>query len=456
MAIRSHRSVVDPGPQAGGLAGNSIFGSGAQAASGELPVDAKARATLHGVALFVLSLCYSAALFQRLAFQGLAPVLGADLGLDFRLIADLGAAFFWAYLALMLPSGVLVDAFGARRVASVAAVISGLGCALLAAADSARDVFEARIVISVGGAFAFVCMMRFVVVAFPERRASVGGRAIFVGNLGAIAAGAPLSAALAVLSWRQVWAALAIGWWLLALAIRMLAPPDRRVVRVWSVIRGSASSIGETLRCPRVWLGALVLAGLAGTHWAGANLIGPVVLARSGFDPIDVGAAITFLVGGYAIGAVAWGWLADRFSGEALRGRTEPGIPFGAEGRSPVIPPEALVFCACAVAASAWLSIASTSSPPLMLVMVLLFLAGFSAGAFGLVYGAVAAFHPAERSGVVVAAVNCGIPFGAASIQAIAGRLSPSAVMLPVIIGVTVSLFGALLLWASGRETRSR
>lgn len=151
MAIRSHRSVVDPGPQAGGLAGNSIFGSGAQAASGELPVDAKARATLHGVALFVLSLCYSAALFQRLAFQGLAPVLGADLGLDFRLIADLGAAFFWAYLALMLPSGVLVDAFGARRVASVAAVISGLGCALLAAADSARDVFEARIVISVGG-----------------------------------------------------------------------------------------------------------------------------------------------------------------------------------------------------------------------------------------------------------------------------------------------------------------
>lgn len=460
MATRSHRSDVDPGKQSGGLAGGSLAGTGPTAErSGDRPVDAKARSTLHGIALFVLSLCYSAALFQRLAFQGLAPVLGAELGLDFRLIADLGAAFFWAYLALMLPSGVLVDVFGARRVASVAALVSGLGCALLSAADSARAVFDARIVISVGGAFAFVCMMRFVLVAFPQRKASVGGRAIFVGNLGAIAAGAPLSAVLVLLSWRQVWAALAIGWLLLALAIRLLAPADRPVVGVRSVIRGSARSIADTLRCPRVWLGATILAGLAGTHWAGANLIGPVVLSRSGFDPIDVGAAISFLVGGYAIGAVAWGWLGDRFANEFARERLEPEPSFG-DGSGhcggPPIPAEALVFCASAVAASAWLAIASTSSPSLPLAMLLLFVAGFSAGAFGLVYGAIAAFHPAGRSGVVVAAVNCGIPFGAASIQAIAGRLSPSAVMLPVLVGVMVSLFGALLLWAIRAEPRAR
>ena len=405
MTIRNRRNVI---------------GSGFAAAAG-------ARIDVRSVALFVLSLCYSAALFQRLAFQGLAPALAADLGLDFRSLADLGAAFFWTYLALMLPSGVLVDAFGARRVASAAAAVSGIGCALLSAADSTRAVLEARVVISAGGAFAFVCMMRFVLVAFSERQATVGGRAIFIGNLGAIAAGAPLSALLTMMSWRQVWAALAVGWLLLAMAIRTLTPPDRVHADAWTVVRDSVSAIRKTLSCPRVWLGAVILAGLAGSHWAAANLIAPVLLTAAGFDAVGVGAAISLLVGGYAVGAVAWGWLGDR---------VEKG---------------ALVFSACAVSAAAWLAIGGQLALPLRFALVLLFAAGFCAGSFGLVYGAVAAFHPPARSGVVVSAVNCGIPFGAASIQAFAGRLDASVAMLPVLVGLTVSLFGAVLLWATAR-----
>jgi predicted MFS family arabinose efflux permease len=418
MAIRGSDTVVESGTDAAPVSG---FAADNRLALFGRPL----RTDVHVVALFVLSLCYSAALFQRLAFQGLAPVLVADLALDFRVLADLGAVFFWTYLLLMLPSGVLVDAFGARRVASVAAAASGVGCLMLAAADSALDVYQARIVISAGGAFAFVCMMRFVLVTFPERRASVGGRAIFIGNLGAIAAGAPLAMLLSVMSWRQIWAGLAVGWLMLVAAIRLLTPPDRSRSAVWTVVRDSAASIRVTLCCPRVWLGAAILAGLAGSHWACANLIGPVVLAASGFDALEVGAAISFLVGGYAIGAVAWGWLGDRMSKEGL------------------------IFSACAVAASAWLAIGAMDARSIPLAMLFFLVAGLSAGAFGLVYGAVASFHPAGRSGVVVSAVNCGIPFGAASVQSVAGHLDPSVVILPVLVALTVSLFGALLLWAT-------
>ena len=86
-------------------------------------------------AAFFLSLCYACALFQRVAFQGVGSLLATEFSLGATELADLGASFFWTYLALMIPAGLLVDAQGPRRMAIAGALISAAGCAMFAAAS---------------------------------------------------------------------------------------------------------------------------------------------------------------------------------------------------------------------------------------------------------------------------------------------------------------------------------
>ena len=381
------------------------------------------------LAAFVLSLCYGCALFQRLAFQGVGPLLAGEFSLDGAVLADLGASFFWTYLVLMIPCGILVDALGPRRMAIAGALLSSAGCAMFAAADGLYGLMAARIVISAGGAFAFVCMMRFISSSFPKRKATLSGRGILVGNLGAIAAGAPLALLLSQLSWRELWTALAVGWIVLAIAVwdRIPRDPEDRLasVRPAAVAAELRSIFGSVY----TYLGIAIVAGLSGTYWAFANFIGPRLLSLNRMSAIEVGAEVSVLVCGYAIGAACWGWLGDRSRREWL------------------------VALACVLACASWLALTWLGSLTVLMAGGLLFAAGFGSGAFGLIYVVLTERHPPNQSGMVIASVNCGIPLGAALSQVIAGRLEGVGMMAPVLTGCVVAAFGSIVLFAAHGAT---
>jgi len=380
-------------------------------------------------AALVLSLCYGCALFQRLAFQSIGPRLAAELGLDAATLADLGASFFWAYLVLMIPCGILVDIQGPRRMAIAGALLSSAGCALFAAARGLPELVVARVTISAGGAFAFVCMMRFIGTTFSTRKATISGRGILIGNLGAISAGAPLALLLTQLHWREVWALLTFGWLMLALALWRWVPPDPAdtlgSVRPAEVVAELRSIYGAS----STYLGIALIGGLAGTYWAFANFVGPRVLSLHGMSALEVGTGISVLVCGYAIGAACWGWLGDRAQRERL------------------------IALACAVTCTSWLIFTGLGPLSPATAAVLLFAAGFGSGAFGLVYVVLTERHQTKQSGLVIACVNCGIPFGAALLQAAAGRLEGYDSMTPILAACAVAMFAAVALYADSSAT---
>ena len=376
------------------------------------------------LAAAMLSLAYAATLFQRLAFQGVGPLIGDELHLSGDVLADVAASFFWAYLILMIPGGILVDACGPRRVATLAACLSGTGCALFANAFRPDELIVARVLLSAGGALTFVAMMRFIVVAFHDRKSTVSGRAIFVGNIGAISAGAPLAVLLSLVVWRDVWELLAIGWLLLGAAIWLSMPQEASPQRSHSSALRMLRETGRILRSGHTWLAILVLAGLAGSYWAFANLIAVRVLSVSRLSSIESGLAISTLVCGYALGALVWGRAGDRFRREHL------------------------IVLACMLACAAWLAMTWIGALTLLVAELVFFLAGFGAGAFGLVYSVMTDRFPAFQGGTVIAVINCGIPLGAAILQSVAGRLPGNAAMLPVVVGATLAVFGALVLQA--------
>lgn len=374
------------------------------------------------IAAVILSLCYAAALFQRQAFQGVGSLLAVEFSLDAAQLADLGTSFFWTYLLLMIPCGILVDAQGPRRIAIAGALLSAAGCALFAAARTPESLMTARVVMSAGGAIAFVCMMRFIASAFPRRKATLSGRGIFLANLGAIAAGAPLALLLAQLHWREVWAAIAVAWLVLAVAIWDRMPADRPEKLASLDANTLAFQFGKLFGSPFTYLGVAILAGLAGTYWAFANLVAPQLLSLSRMSAIEVGAGISVLVFGYALGAACWGWLGDRWRRDWL------------------------LALACALACATWLALGWLGSLSMASAAALLFAAGFGSGAFGLIYLLLTERFAPAHSGLVIAVVNCGIPLGAALAQASAGQLQGSSAMLPILAGCAVALLGALAL----------
>jgi MFS family permease len=132
-----------------------------------------------------------------------------DLMRDFRCnaatIGTLSAVYFYAYICLQVPVGVMADRWGPRNLITFAAFLCAVGGLLFAMADTLVIAYVGRLLIGAGSAFFFVCALKLVSVWYPpERFAFVSGMIMFIGVAGGIAGQAPVAAAVEVFGWRSV------------------------------------------------------------------------------------------------------------------------------------------------------------------------------------------------------------------------------------------------------------
>jgi MFS family permease len=380
----------------------------------------------------LMSIGYAVALFHRTAFQAIDSALRVDFALSASTAADLSALFFWTYLVVLIPVGLLTDAIGARRVAILGSLASAVGATLFCGADTVVVLAAARMLIAAGAAAAFVSLMRFVAVAYPERKATYSGRGIFVGNLGAMASGAPLALLIAITAWRDVWLGLATLSFLLAAALWLIGRRAGRAAPCARPARDTWSELAALARSPHIHLGLVLLAALAGAFYAFANVVGPRWLLAQGFNPVAAGWHVTVLVFGYGLGAAFWGWL-----GDAEHQRTRA------------------LFIATCGALLCWIALAALPPEARFAATPLCFALGLCCGAFVLVYALMTERHPAAHAGGVIACVNCGIPLGAGVLQSAAGRLpAAEAPTLMIAAGVLAVAAGAMLMYDRHLRTR--
>jgi hypothetical protein len=82
----------------------------------------------------------------------LAPDLAVDLGLSATMLGAASSAYFFAYAAMQIPTGVMLDRFGARRAMTVLFGFAALGVAWFALARSDVEVIAEKIKDLSGGA----------------------------------------------------------------------------------------------------------------------------------------------------------------------------------------------------------------------------------------------------------------------------------------------------------------
>ncbi len=146
---------------------------------------------------------YLVGFFQRVAPAVMVDELMVDFQMGAAVLGNLSAAYFYAYAAMQIPSGMLADAIGPRRLSTLAALIASAGIFIFALSNHLWLAYLGRLLIGASVAVAFVACMKLAGHWFPTNRfATITGVALLLGNLGGVLAGIPLAESIAMFGWR--------------------------------------------------------------------------------------------------------------------------------------------------------------------------------------------------------------------------------------------------------------
>ena len=159
------------------------------------------------------------------------------------------------YAAMQIPTGVLVDRFGPRRLLVAAAALMGLGQLAFALVPTFPMALAARGVLGCGDALTFVSVLRFASTHFERRRFPLVVAATgTLGALGNVAATVPLTLALAGLGWAPTFATAGLLSLVTGALVWLLLPgsgPAPRTELSFAAMRAKTGRVGA--RVARAW-----------------------------------------------------------------------------------------------------------------------------------------------------------------------------------------------------------
>lgn len=132
--------------------------------------------------------------FLRVSPSVMLPNLAEKFSINAMGLGTLSAFFYYPYICMQIPVGLITDKFGPQKVMVIAAFLTGIACLLFALSDSFTWALISRMLMGFCGAFAFVGTLRIAINFFTPRIFSVlTGITQAIGMLGAVVGEAPMS-----------------------------------------------------------------------------------------------------------------------------------------------------------------------------------------------------------------------------------------------------------------------
>lgn len=344
---------------------------------------------------------YMLGLFHRVAPAALAADLVDAFATSSAALGVLAATYFWVYTAMQLPSGVLADTLGPRRLLFGGGLIAAAGATLFGLAPAFGYAALGRMLIGLGTAVAFIATLKLIAAWFDERRfATLTGAVILLGNLAAAAAGGPFAWLLQALPWRAVMLVLA-GLSLLAalgaIAFVRDAPHGHSPVHVapadWR------EGLAAVLKNRATWPGFWANFGMGGAFLGFAGLWAvPYFVDVHGMSRLAAANHASVLLAAFACGGFLWGHLSDR-----LR-RRRPVFIIGA-----------------ALLVASWLPLLGGLRAPSAASYALCAAIGLAAAGLTISWACAKEVNPPQFAGIATALVNVGCFLGPAIIQPMVG-----------------------------------
>lgn len=116
----------------------------------------------------------------------------------------LASTYYYIYVILQIPSGMLIDRYGSRRLLTIGAIVCACGCFLFGISHALLLAALGRLMMGAGAAFAFVGSLNLIGKWFPTRRfALMTGIAETIGMIGTVIGGFFLAETVTSLGWRE-------------------------------------------------------------------------------------------------------------------------------------------------------------------------------------------------------------------------------------------------------------
>jgi len=151
------------------------------------------------------ALFYMIGFFQRVAPAVMTEELMRDFNIGAAALGNLSGFYFYSYVIMQIPTGIIADTWGPRRLLTLGSLVAAIGILLFALAPHIVWANIGRFLIGGSVAVAFVGCLKISTNWFPPRYfAMVSGMTLMAGLVGAILAGTPLRLLMNLLSWRTL------------------------------------------------------------------------------------------------------------------------------------------------------------------------------------------------------------------------------------------------------------
>lgn len=357
------------------------------------------------------ALFYMVGFFHRVAPAVMTEELMRDFSIGAAALGNLSAFYFYSYVAMQIPTGILADTWGPRRLLTAGAFVAGLGTLLFAFSQGIAAAAAGRLLIGASVAVAFVCMLKLASNWFPTRMfAMVTGAALFSGIIGAVSAGPPLRLLMDLSGWRTIMIALALFTWLIGLGIYLFVRDWPRQKGFENLIEPDSTSssisfpliyanIRQSLQSRNTILLFFIPGGIVGCTLTFSGLWGvPYLSTHHGLTTAEASAATSCLLVAWAIGGPVFGWASDRL------GKRKP-----------------LYILGCAVCILGWSLLFFTNAIGGVLLVIVLMITGFCSGCMVVSFAFAKESVPARLAGTVSGIINMGVMMGPMILQPVVG-----------------------------------
>lgn len=258
-------------------------------------------------------------MFYKYALEVSPSVMTGTLMKSFQIngmeLGNLAACYFYAYLLLQIPAGLLLDRFGPRKTTTFAIALCATGSLIFAGADTLLVAGIGRFLTGAGAAFAAINCLKLIANWFPFRHfAFMAGLMMTLAMLGAVGGQAPLAAFIQKMEWRHAIELIGIAGLVLAalfwIVIRDKSPAHKNETVSTSI--SLLTSLKQVLNNPQTWWLSLYSGFAFAPVMVFGGLWGVSFISEAFTLPHNLSAQMVSLIFiGFAIGAPFFGWYSD-------------------------------------------------------------------------------------------------------------------------------------------------
>ncbi|ABR47025.1 major facilitator superfamily MFS_1 [Alkaliphilus metalliredigens QYMF] len=366
----------------------------------------------------ILVVAYVIVFFHRLALGVVRQDLVDTFNITGTTFANLGSMYFYPYMFMQIPAGILADSLGARKTVTYGTLLAGLGSIIFGLAPSILWAFVGRLLVGLGVSVVFIAILKIQSQWFKESEfGTMSGMTSFVGNLGGVMAQTPLALVVAAFTWRTTF----VGIGLISLVVAFLCywvvrnTPEEMGLPSIAEIEGKerpsqapqrppiGESLVRVLTNPRTWPSFFMFTGFFGAFisltgaWGQSYLIEVYDLPSTVAPNYLMAATLGLAIGSFAIGKIS----------DVMKRRKLPMIVFGA------------------IYTITWgiLVFVNGGKPPIAMLYPLFFVMGFTCSAFVLSWACGKEVNHPSIAGISTSVVNIGGFLGSAILPPILGRV---------------------------------